>query len=121
MNGGKHAGSHGAKAPQVVHKAAVHALGICQVGILHFLGEGVVLEPRQQFQVHGNALVAILRCMHMQVNHGRYQQPVAKVQDLSVPSVQRRQVSRNTCHTAIVTDSYIAVLQHLETVLLLRI
>jgi len=68
--------------------AAIHPLSVCLVGIFHFLGEGIVLEPRQQFHIHGNTLIAILRGMHMQVVHGRDEQTVTEISDLGILSAK---------------------------------
>ena len=81
MDGGKDAGTHGAKAPHVADEAAIHALGIGRIGILLLLGEGVVLQPRQQLEIHSNALVAILRGMNVHIVHSRNEQAVTKVGD----------------------------------------
>ena len=80
-------GPHGAEAPEVADKATVHPPGIVLTGIFHLLGEGVVLEPRQQFEVHSDALIAILRGMHVQVVHSGDQQTVAEVGDFCILSV----------------------------------
>ena len=80
-------GPHGAETPEVADKAAIHPPGIVQTGKFHFLGEGVVLEPRQQFEVHRDTLIAILRGMHVQVVHGGNQQTVAEVDDFCILTV----------------------------------
>ena len=87
MNRCEYAGTHGTEAPEVADKATVHPFGIGRVGIFHFLRKGVVLEPRQQFQIHRDALVAILRGMHVQVVHSGDQQTVAEVGDFCILSV----------------------------------
>lgn len=87
MNRCEYAGTHGTEAPEVADKATVHPFGIGRVGIFHFLRKGVVLEPRQQFQIHRDALVAILRGMHVQVVHRRYQQTIAEINDFGILTI----------------------------------
>ena len=87
MDGAENATAHGAKKPLGVKEMAVHFLGIMSVGILRLFGEGVILQPRQEFQVHRHALVAYLGGMNVHVVHGRYQQAVAEINDLCVIAI----------------------------------
>ena len=57
----------------------------------------------------------------MQVVHGRNEQTVAEIDDFCFLIGQRRQICRHTFHVPICAHGDIAVLQHLETILLFRI
>lgn len=54
MDGAEDARAHRAEEPLGMQEAAVHTLSIPHVGIFRLLGEGVLLQPRQQFQVHSH-------------------------------------------------------------------
>ena len=80
--GTKRNGAHGAHFPQMFDKAAIHFVGIVHIGVFCLFGESVVVQPRQQFHVHGHAHIAILRCVYVQVVHGRNDKFVAKIDNL---------------------------------------
>ena len=82
MHGAEDHATHRTKQPLGMQKSAIHALGIFHIGIFRLLGERVVLQPRQQFQIHRHTLVVHLRSMHVHIVHGRNQQLVAKVDNL---------------------------------------
>ena len=118
--------THGAKEPLGMQEAAIHALSIICVGIFRLLGECIVLQPRQQFKVHGHTLVVHLWGMHMHIIHSRDEQLVAKVNDLSIINVECRtlhaDIREGTCYTGnfAVFNSNIAILENLKTILFLR-
>ena len=117
MHGGEDDTAHGAKEPLGVDEAAIHALGIVDVGIFRLLRERVVLQPRQQFQVHGHALVVYLWRMDVHVVHGRNEQTVAEICHLDTFASQVLQI---TCHAQYdaVFHCDIAILEDLEMVFL---
>ena len=117
MDGGKDDAAHGAEEPLGVDEAAVHALGIRHVGIFRLLGEGVVLQPRQQLEVHGDALVVNLWGMDVHVVHGGNEQLVAEVGDLGAFVVQLPQVGGDALDDAVL-DENVAVFQYFEVVFL---
>ena len=64
----KDAGAGGGAVRKVPHKVAVARAGIVGIGIVGFLGVGVLLQPVQQLQIHGGAAVAVLRCVQVQID-----------------------------------------------------
>ena len=119
MDGAEDDTAHGAEEPLGVQEAAVHALGIVDVGIFRLLREGVVLQPRQQLEVHGHTLVVHLWGVNMHIVHGGNEQLVAKVDDLCIRTAQLGQIVRNAQHTA-VFHSDVAILKNFETIFLFR-
>ena len=67
----KDAGAGGGAVRKVPHKVAIARAGIVGIGVVGFLGVGVLLQPVQQFQIHGGAAVAVLRRMQVQVHKAR--------------------------------------------------
>ena len=104
---------HRAVQPQVVHKTAIHIIGISKVGIALFLREGVGIEPRQQLHIHCNPHVAVLRRMHMQVVHRGDQQGIPKVAHLRA-CILRGQGLEHSFYCSIVRHRDIAPLQDRE-------
>lgn len=76
------------------------------------------LQPWQQLQVHGNALVVILGRMDVNVVHGRNEQTVAKVGHLGIGAAQRLEAVRHSADATVGADGHIAVLDHLEVLTL---
>ena len=76
------------------------------------------LQPWQQLQVHGNALVVILGRMDVNVVHGRNEQTVAEVDNLGIRAAQRLEAVGYCAHATVVADSHVAVLDHLEVLTL---
>lgn len=76
------------------------------------------LQPWQQLQVHGNALVVILGRMDVNVVHGRNEQTVAKVGHLGIGAAQRLEAVADTAYAAVGDDAHVAVLGHLKVVAL---
>ena len=119
MDGSKDTGPHSTKTPQVTDEAAVHPAGISLVGIFHLLWESIVLQPRQQLQIHSNALITVLRSMHVHIVHGGDEQTVAEVGDVHLITTKRAQVSQrgqvggNACHQPVL-DGDITILQYLK-------
>jgi len=116
MDGGKDGGTHRANSPQMVNETAVDALGIVSVAELRLLGKRVLLQPRQQLQVHGNALVVILCGMDMNVVHSRDEQPVAEVHKLGFATSQGIKAGCHTTDAAVVAYSNVSVLHHFEMI-----
>ena len=56
---------------QVAHKIGVAQPGVGRVGVVGFLGVGVLLQPVQQLQIHRRAAIAVLRRVQMQVHKTR--------------------------------------------------
>ena len=119
MYGSEDDAAHGAEQPLRVQETAVHTFGIGHVGIFRLLGEGVVLQPRQQFEVHGHALVVHLRSMDVHVVHGRDEQLVAKIYDLGTSTCQLVRLGGHSGHFAVVYGN-VAILENLEAALLFR-
>ena len=84
MDGTEDDTTHGAEEPLCMQKPTIHALCIADISILGLFRERVVLQPRQQFQIHGHTLVMHLRRMHMHVVHGRDEQTVAEIGHLNI-------------------------------------
>ena len=66
---------------QIAHKVGVTQLGVLWVGVVGFLGVGVLLQPVQQFQVHGRAAIAVLRRVQVQVDQARRDDAAGVVKD----------------------------------------
>ena len=79
MDGAEDDATHGAEEPLGMQKASIHALGILDIGIFRLLREGVVLQPREQLQVHSHTLVVNLWGMNVHIVHGRNEQFVTKI------------------------------------------
>ena len=88
MDGTEDARAHRAEEPLGMQEAAVHTLSIPHVGIFRLLGEGVLLQPRQQFQIHSHPLVMYLRGVDVHIVHRRNEQAVAEVGHLGALAVQ---------------------------------
>ena len=120
MDGREHTGTHRAEAPQVADKQAIHPLGVGRIRIFLLFREGVVLQPRQQFQIHRDTLVTVLGSVDVHIIHGGDQQTVAEIHNLIPLAAQRLKVRSNTRHATILHGD-IAVLHHLEAGSLLGI
>ena len=67
----KDAGARCGAVFQVAHKIGVAQPGVGRVGVVGFLGVGVLLQPVQQLQIHCRAAIAVLRRVQMQVHKTR--------------------------------------------------
>ena len=67
----KDAGARRGAVLQITHKIAIARTGVVGIGVMCFLGVGVLLQPVQQLQVHGRAAIAVLRRVQMQVHQAR--------------------------------------------------
>ena len=65
--------------PDGVGKDAVRFLGIAEIAILCFLRKGIVIEPAQQFHIHAQPAVGVLRRVDMQIDHAGHNELAAIV------------------------------------------
>ena len=82
MYGAEDDAAHSAEEPLGVQKTTIHPLGILRIGIFRFLGEGIVLQPGEQFEIHCNALIVHLRGVDVHIVHGGNEQFVAEINEL---------------------------------------
>ena len=77
---GKETGAGGRAAAQMRYELAVGAVGIGQVGVFRFLGEGVGVEPVEQLHIHAQPAKGELRRVRVQVDQTGQDELVAHVE-----------------------------------------